>query len=237
MYIIRLDDASEYCNLQNWNKIEMLLDKYNVKPIVGIIPQNEDKTLLKYCKNENFWQRAVEWQQKGWNIALHGFNHNYISNSGGLNPVQKRSEFAGVPLNIQKDKIKNGVKILKEKGLNPKIFFAPSHTYDENTLLALKECSDIKIISDTIANDIYYEKDFYFLPQQAGRVRKLPFKFTTFCYHPNEMTNEDFEELEIFISKNINAFKEIDFEKLKTRKKTIFDKILNYIYFVSYSFL
>ena len=36
-------------------------------------------------------------------IALHGYNHCYISDKGldGLNPLWSRSEFAGVSLGIQ----------------------------------------------------------------------------------------------------------------------------------------
>lgn len=41
-YIIRLDDASEIMNVSAWERIEELLDNYNIKPIVGIIPNNKD---------------------------------------------------------------------------------------------------------------------------------------------------------------------------------------------------
>lgn len=76
--------------------------------------------------------------------------------------------------------IQHGVDVLKGHDIKPKVFFAPSHIFDENTLVALKEESDIRIISDTIANDVYFENDFYFIPKQSGRVRKLPFKVCTF---------------------------------------------------------
>ena len=38
-YIIRLDDAASTRNIINWNRIENLLDKFQVKPLVGVIPQ------------------------------------------------------------------------------------------------------------------------------------------------------------------------------------------------------
>lgn len=231
MYFIRLDDASEYMDIEKWNKMELLLDKYNIKPIVGIIPDNKDESLLMYNKDNNFWNKTINWQNKNWIIAMHGYQHLYITNEGGINPVQNRSEFAGVPLQEQKEKIKKGYNILIDKGLTPTIFFAPSHTFDNNTIKALEAETPIRIISDTIANDAYYEKNFYFIPQQTGRVRKLPFRIVTFCYHPNTMNDDDFTILEDFIKDNkkkFNKLKDIEFHK---RRKNIYDELLNKIYF------
>lgn len=232
MYVIRLDDASDYNNLSNWNRMEKILNSYSIKPIVGVIPNNQDPSMVKaYKKNNDFWKKVKQWQNSGWIIAMHGYNHVYITDDGGINPIQKRSEFAGVSLKKQEDKIKNGIEIFKSNGIIPDAFFAPSHTFDENTLLALKKNSDIRIISDTIANDIYFENDFYFLPQQSGRVRKLPFKFVTFCYHPNTMRDNDFDELENFIKENRNKFNSLDIKNLTKRNKNILDKFLSLLYF------
>ena len=41
-YVIRLDDACPTMNHANWNRMEYLLDKYSVRPIVGVIPENQD---------------------------------------------------------------------------------------------------------------------------------------------------------------------------------------------------
>lgn len=232
MYVIRLDDASDYNNLSNWNRMEKILNSYSIKPIVGVIPNNQDPSMVKvYKKNNDFWKKVKQWQNNGWIIAMHGYNHVYITNDGGINPIQNRSEFAGVSLKKQEDKIKNGIEIFKSNGIIPDVFFAPSHTFDKNTLLALKKNSDIRIISDTIANDIYFENDFYFLPQQSGRVRKLPFKFVTFCYHPNTMCDSDFDELENFIKENRNKFNGLDIKNLTKRNKNILDKFLSLLYF------
>lgn len=50
----------------------------------------------------------------------------YSTNEGGINPVNKRSEFAGISLEQQKEKIRSGVKIFRENGHDPQVFFAPS---------------------------------------------------------------------------------------------------------------
>ncbi len=232
MYLLRLDDASEYMDIEKWNAIENLLDKYDIKPIVGIIPNNEDKAFVeKYARNFEFWDKARGWQVKGWEIALHGFNHVYSSNSGGINPVNYRSEFAGIPLEEQKIKISNGIKILNRNGLEAQIFFPPSHTFDMNTIKALKTESDIRIINDTVASDIYKEGEFYFIPQQSGHVKWLPFKVTTFCYHPNNISEEEVKRLESFIKKYRHKFISFKDLKLYNRKFSIYDRSLRKLYF------
>ena len=229
-YILRLDDASEYMCCANWKRIESLLDKYEIKPIVGIIPHNEDPELLKYERDDAFWKRVANWHSKGWEIALHGYNHVFVSEAGGLNPVNTRSEFAGVSIDIQKEKISCGIQILNEHNIYPRVFFAPAHTFDNNTLLALKERSDIRIISDTIANKTYSFNDFTFVPQQSGKCRKLPFHTITFCYHPNSMTEKDFISLELFLMKHNTKF--ICFPTETTKNKLgLLDKILKKMYF------
>lgn len=206
MYLIRLDDASDHMHIENWARVERMLDENGIKPLVGVIPMNHDPKLLKFREDPGFWQKVRDWQAKGWRIALHGCEHVYCTKSGGMNPVHSRSEFAGLPLEIQREKIRTGLAALREKGLNPDIFFAPSHTFDENTLEALRLESDIRIVSDTVANDTYCRNDFTFIPQQSGRVRELPFKVTTICLHPNNLSDREFEEIETFFKAHGDAF-------------------------------
>ena len=232
MYILRLDDASEYMDVEKWSLIEEILDRYSIKPIVGVIPNNQDKSLVnKYQKDPMFWDKVKKWESKKWTIALHGYTHVYSTNSGGINPVNFRSEFASVSLEEQKKKVSQGVRIFKKHKLNAKVFFAQSHTFDMNTLEALKTESDIRIISDTVANDIYKIGEFHFIPQQSGRVRKLPFKVTTFCYHPNTMNERDFKILEDFIIKHKEKFKNIYELKLIDRNPNLYDIFLKKMYF------
>lgn len=232
MYLMRLDDASEHMNLDNWLRMEKILDKYGVRPIVGIIPANQDPDLLKFDEVTNFWQLMIEWQDKGWTPALHGYSHVFETNEGGINPVNKRSEFAGVSLERQRKKIRDGYRILKDNGILASFFFAPAHTFDENTLIALKEETPIRIISDTVANDIYYKNSIYYIPQQSGRCRKLPFKVTTFCYHPNTMSDDDYLELEEFLKINGEQFTSFKEMVLVKRRRGIVDLMLNKIYFM-----
>lgn len=230
MYLIRLDDASEKRDIEKWAKMESLLDQYRIKPLVGVIPHNEDEAMQSYAKDELFWQRVRSWCDKGWQIAVHGYHHKFITNDGGMNPVNTRSEFAGVSLDEQIKKISGAIAIFHEHGIAPKVFFAPAHTFDENTLKALKQASDIRIISDTVSNKPYCKYGFTFIPQQSGKVRKLPFHTVTFCYHPNIMNDNDFAELEAFIVKYRKKFKNFE-AKETTRKESLLDIGLRKLYF------
>ena len=232
MYLIRLDDASDHMNTERWDRVERMLDENGVKPLVGIIPLNRDKMLLEFAEDPGFWEKARRWQEKGWRIALHGFEHVYSTNCAGINPVHDRSEFAGHPLEKQRQMIREGVKILQEKGLNPTAFFAPSHTFDENTLQALRLESDIRVISDTVANDTYCRKGFTFIPQQAGRVRELPFKVTTICLHPNFSTDEELEEIGAFLNAHPGQFLDPNAIAPTTRKRSLLDRGYEMAYFL-----
>lgn len=230
-FIMRLDDACEKMDIIKWNRMEVLLDKYHIKPLVGVIPMCKDKLMEKYCVDSGFWNKVQTWIKKGWEIALHGYEHVYVTAEGGINPVNHRSEFAGLDLNNQKEKIRKGLKIFNDNSVFPKVFIAPSHTFDELTLRALIEESNIRIISDTVANDVYSYQGITFVPQQTGKLRKLPFSVVTCCYHPNMMKDEEFDELEEFLKNNHLSFIEFPVKE-SHRKRNIYDRFLSFLYIV-----
>ena len=76
--LLRFDDIAENMNWHMMDKFENLLDKYDIKPVMGVIPYNQDKDLKAFPRRENFWKIVKRWQSKGWEISMHGFNHLYI---------------------------------------------------------------------------------------------------------------------------------------------------------------
>lgn len=234
-YLIRLDDACPTMHNERWKRIELMLDKYGIRPLVGIIPCNKDKE--QECSPEDlyFWDKARQWQHKGWSIALHGYEHCYHKTTEpGLNPLWNRSEFVSLTLDEQRAKIRNGLKVLTDEGFTVNYFFAPSHTFDMNTLEALRMESDIRIISDTIADRPYERYGFVFVPQIGGRPRRMLFEpvMRTICLHPSTMTETSFIELEEFLNSNKDRF--IGFDELDLNsigKKNLISKALSSAYF------
>lgn len=237
-YLIRLDDACPTMNHAKWRQIEDILLRYDIKPMVGIVPHNEDPQLVIDSEEKDFWNEngsLARWNNYGWKIALHGYNHMFGSNKGldGMNPLWSRSEFAGLSLDEQKNKIKEGVSIMRSAGFNPTFFFAPAHTFDDNTLKALFQESDIRIVSDTIALKPYRYGDFIIIPQICGRFRVMPLGGTyTFCLHPNYMLEQDFLYAEFFIRKyrqHFVSFDDLDLNNIN--KKSVVSNIVSIMYF------
>lgn len=234
-YLIRLDDACPYMDRIKWRRMEDMLDKYGIKPLVGIIPANADPKTIVEEEDNSFWDKAHDWEKKGWRIALHGYDHVCISSGGmkGLNPFWRRSEFAGLPLEKQRVKINKGYSILKEKGFTPKYFFSPSHTFDENTLLALKEETEIRFISDMVSLSPYKEGEFLIIPQFSGHCVDIKFEgIYTFCFHPNSMSDNHFQNLESFLRKNRESFTTFDaVEKMECNGIRLKDILFRFIFF------
>ena len=229
-YIIRVDDACSTMNHQNWNRLEKILDSYHIKPLIAVIPNNQDIKLMVDEHNDSFWTSVKKWQTKGWEIALHGFEHKYSTKHKSLVPINDYSEFAGVPLDEQKIKIKEGIKIFKEHNISCRTWIAPAHSFDKNTIQALHSESDITIISDGIAWSPYYEYDMHWVPQQLWKPRKMPFGTWTICYHPDEMRDNDFKILEDFLEENYKKFISIDELDFTKKPKSILEQSFEKVY-------
>ncbi len=227
-YIVRFDDACPTMDKNRWQRVENICNKYGIKPIVAVIPNNNDPKQMKDTFDEKFWNKVRDWQDKGWHIALHGYDHVYISKNSGLVPFNNKSEFAGLSFEEQANKIKNGWKIFQDNKMKANIWVAPSHTFDENTLKALKEYTSIEIVSDGISLFPFKKYKFNWIPQQVWRFRKMPFGVWTGCFHPNEMSEKEFNDLEIFIEKNHQNF--INIDKLKYKKTCILNIIFEKMY-------
>jgi hypothetical protein len=113
-YILRLDDACPFTHKENWFQVETILEKYNIQPIVGIIPDSKDKTFT-WDEDKKFWTTTVtRYVQKNWVIAQHGCHH--------LISKGTHSEFIGLLYEKQKELIDKGNYILKEHGVVPTCF-------------------------------------------------------------------------------------------------------------------
>ena len=234
-YLIRLDDACPTMDSRKWQRMEDILDHYGIQPLVGIIPANADPEIMIDPEDVGFWEKVHRWQEKGWAFALHGYDHVYVTKSGGLNPVHHHSEFAGLTYEQQCEKIEKGLMVLKKHSIEPDYFFAPSHTFDENTLKALQNKTNIRKISDMIALRPYTIKNgMLVVPCQLGRFRHMPIPgYWSACYHPNEMNDNHFEALESFLKRHSEDF--VSYQELSAHawtSKSWYDRILGFCYYL-----
>ena len=201
--LIRMDDISENMNWALMDKCEKLFDKFKIKPLLGIIPINKDPELLKLPKNDRFWERVKSWENKGWEITMHGCNHLYTqkSDKNDIFNYGGNSEFYGLDYSMQLNKIKAGLEEFKKREIKVRSFFAPNHIYDSNTLKALKD-SDIKIIIDGYGLFPYYKNEILFIPQLFYKEIFLPFGIQSTQMHINEWNDEAYKNFEIFVKKN-----------------------------------
>lgn len=218
---IRLDDITPDMNWVKFEIAKTLFDQYKIKPLLGVVPDNQDSTLQVGSYNPNFWEYINELCLEGWTIAQHGYRHIYGTKDSGILGINAFSEFAGLPYKEQYDKIKKGQEILQSKGIYATIFMAPGHTYDVQTIRALK-ANSFTYITDGYSNDLYEYKGIYFIPCTLSTPR-IPKAYDTLCLHINTMEQQDFQELERFLKEQTGIIKNYA-ELLKPqlfKKKTI----------------
>ena len=241
-YIIRLDDACETMHLERWKKIELILDELNIKPIVAVIPNNKDESLFYREKIDFFWDLIRGWQEKGWQIALHGYEHKYhkINRKDQYLPLYNRSEFACLDKKIQAEKIIRGINIFENKNIKSNIWVAPSHSFDENTIKVIKDHTNIRFISDGFALFPFTRNKIIFIPQQIWGPLKFPFGVWTICLHPNNMNDIEINLLKKTLSNNFYRNKFINLNLIENYIKNhnifsiLFDKLFRFKIFIKY---
>jgi predicted deacetylase len=182
-YLIRIDDICPTMSWSIWNEIEHILVVNDVKPIVAVVPDNQDPELLKEPPDPNFWDRVRGWQERGWTIAIHGYQHRYVTRSRGLVGLNQYSEFAGLDYEEQYRKLAAGLQILDAESVHPELWVAPAHTFDSQTLKALRALA-ITDISDGFGLYPHIDADgTYWIPQQLGKFHYFPTGLWTVGVH------------------------------------------------------
>jgi hypothetical protein len=231
-YLIRLDDACAEMNGERWRRVEELLDEFEIRPIVAVVPDNQDSELNRQAADPAFWDRVRRWQSKGWAIAMHGHTHvMHATNERLLVPYYKRSEFAGLSLEQQKEKIRAAWRIFLSQGIEPQIWVAPAHSFDRLTLVALREETSIRVVSDGIAWDTFYAYGFHWIPQQLWKLVSRRSGLWTVCLHPNQIDGQAAEELRSHIGgefrRRIISLNDV---ALTTRGKSLLGRIYDFVF-------
>ncbi len=188
---IRIDDITPKMDWESFEKFVKLLNQYNIKPLLGVVPCCEDDSLNRWNEREDFWEFIKSLYDEGYPIAMHGYDHVYISQRKGIFPIKDKSEFAGVPFEIQEEKVRKGKEILESHGIKTNIFMPPGHTFDKNTLQILQKYG-FRYITAGFGKERYVRHGMIFLPicTSIRNIRRIArtWNEATIVIHCNGMT-------------------------------------------------
>ena len=230
-YIIRFDDVSP---AMDWNKfipLKKVLEELGIKVILGVVPNNLDPKLIVGKECSDFFYKIQKWKAYGDTIAQHGYTHVYDSECSGILGINKRSEFSGHSFEEQYNILKKGKEILVKYGVWEPYFMAPAHSFDKNTLKALKSLG-FNALTDGYGFYPYKMEGICLVPQLASYPIDIGFGIHTLCIHINTMNQEQIDKLEKFIFLNKNKFydfKNIINDPINTSLKSYFFRKLTYI--------
>lgn len=229
----RMDDICPQMDMDKFMVYKLLFDEYGIKPLLGVVPDNQDDFLKLNDDDPDFWPKIKKLQEDGWTIAQHGYQHVYCSDAEGILTQRKLSEFAGLSYEDQVEKILAGKKILETHELHTDIFMAPGHSFDETTLRALKDCG-FKYVTDGKSSLPYMYYGLKFIPCRYGVPLNLP-GINTWCIHANTSTDKDLNRIiQSLKSKNAYSFEEVQCIPCAStsfckKEERIFDFFVKYI--------
>lgn len=189
-YLVRFDDICPTMNWKVWEQIETHLERCKVKPILAVVPDNQDPKLDVDVARPDFWDRVREWQARGYTIAMHGYQHRYVNRNGGLMGLTPQSEFAGLPRAEQEEKLRKGLAIFAEQGVHADAWVAPAHSFDRTTVALLAELG-VPVISDGLWPMPFTEANgITWVPQQLWSFQPMRQGLWTVCCHHNGWSQE-----------------------------------------------
>jgi predicted deacetylase len=208
-YLLRFDDL---CPTMAWDRFARfipLIEKFRIRPILAVVPENRDPELEVLPADPAFWSRVRAMQAAGATIGLHGYRHVCNSTGRSMVPLHEVSEFAGVTEETQQKWIRAGLAILGGHGLNPQIWVAPRHGFDNGTLRALRN-EGVCIVSDGFARVAFRRGGLTWIPQQLWAPVEKRSGLWTICIHSQTATEGLVEEMVSFISRHPAQFTSVD---------------------------
>jgi predicted deacetylase len=208
-YILRFDDLCPTLAHSRWQRFLPLIEKFGIQPILAVVPDNRDRDLTFSPPDPEFWTQMRALQAAGATIGLHGYRHLCTSRGSSLLKLHRHSEFAGIPEEIQRDWIRQGLEILRAQGLNPTIFIAPQHGFDRATLRALR-LEGIQLLSDGFARVPFIRGGLTWIPQQLWEPVSKDKGLWTICVHSNFASAAQVGRLDAFLRAHASQFTSLD---------------------------
>lgn len=232
-----MDDITPDMDWAKFMRFKALCDLYQVKPLIGVVPDNRDENLHisepETAPAGDFWRYLKELEGEGWCIAQHGARHVYRTKKMGCFPLNRLSEFAGLPYEDQYKALKKGRNILLGHNIKTDIFMAPAHSFDRNTIKALQKLG-FRRMTDGFGVFPYTRWGMNFYPisyQQGSVLKKKDAKgYTTFVVHANTMNDKDFERYEqLFAAYRDRLISYSDLLVLRPNRRSAFGNAQEYL--------
>lgn len=153
--IFREDGVQPSLRLELLKRVNELFEMSNIPVTLGIIPDvsemypiDSDTDLLAYL-NEILAKSTI------FEAAMYGVTGRYCC----IGPLG-HSEFAGLPLERQEELVRHGLAILHSSfpDVSVTTFVPPFHTYDDNTVIAIRNQGLTAISSDDYVERVLYGK-------------------------------------------------------------------------------
>ena len=208
-YLLRFDDLCPTMSREKWQRFEPLIERYSIRPILAVVPDNRDPGLELDEPDPEFWTRMAAMEAAGATIGLHGYRHECENGGRSLVPIHRFSEFAGLPAQTQREWIHAGLELLRGRGLNPRIWVAPRHGFDAATLQALRE-EGIDLISDGFGRAPFLRGGVMWIPQQLWAPEPKGEGVWTILVHANAAPDAFAFQLEAFLKHYAGQFTSMD---------------------------
>jgi len=208
-YLIRFDDLCPTASLERFERFMALLANYGVQPILAVVPDNRDPTLITSAPDPRFWPLMRQLEASGATIALHGYRHLCTQYGRSLLPLHRQTEFAGASEIMQRRWIAAGMAILRAQELNPRLWVAPRHGFDGATLRALRD-EGLGIVSDGFARQPFTFHDLTWIPQQLWAPVEKRSGLWTICLHTNTASAALFVQLDEFLRLHAPQFTSVE---------------------------
>jgi predicted deacetylase len=225
-YILRFDDL---CPTMAWDRFERFIPvmaRFGIRPILAVVPENCDPELEESAADPDFWCRMRTMESAGATIGLHGYRHICESRGRSLVPLHGTSEFAGVPEEMQQRWIRAGLSILRGHDLNPRIWVAPRHGFDQGTLRALSN-EGINAISDGFARIPFRRGGVKWIPQQLWAPVEKRRGAWTICIHSSTAPDRAADEIAAFVSEHAAQFTSVErvLDEFKTEELDVTERL------------
>ena len=208
-YLLRFDDLCPTVSVRCWRHLQFLVEGFQIHPILAVVPDNRDDEWRHALPDPDFWLRMRALEAAGSTVALHGYRHLCASRGRSLVPLHRMSEFAGVNATTQHAWIHEGLAILHSHGLRPRMWVAPRHGFDRNTLNALRK-EGIYLLSDGLQRIPFKREGVTWIPQQLWAPVEKSSGLWTICIHPNTVTDPQVEQLRAFLGSHAAQFTSVD---------------------------